>query len=397
MPTPSARSASSSGPQRAVAGVRVAVEGDRAVGQRRRPAAGTASPCRPGRRRRAPGPAAAAAGPPSARRRTVDTCAPIARRPAGHQLGVAGAQRRAAASTGRRPSALSTRARAVIDLEPGRRTRRRDRVGGGRGGPRHGGRVAVSRHVYSLPSACRSVATAVRAAPDCRDGRASVGGACAAGTRRPAERGRPERRCSTRSTTTPTAWSPTTTSRPTDPVPIVRVSRRPATGSLSSARWGLVPHWAPDTRGAARMINARAETVATTPAYARRSPRRRCLVPADGWYEWVRRPGGGKQAYYMTPPDGRCWPSAGSGRRGGPTKSAHVQHASPPRRSRRAGPGARPDAAGAAADAVGGLASPAADAGAICWRRPTTACLSRIGDPAGRAGRRQRPQRRAGS
>jgi putative SOS response-associated peptidase YedK len=47
------------------------------------------------------------------------------------------------------------------------------------------------------------------------------------------------------------------------------------------------------------MINARAETVATTPAYARSFAARRCLVPADGWYEWVRRPSG-KQPYYMT-------------------------------------------------------------------------------------------------
>jgi putative SOS response-associated peptidase YedK len=89
---------------------------------------------------------------------------------------------------------------------------------------------------------------------------------------------------------------------PTDPAPIVRVSSA-GDRVLSRARWGLVPHWAPDTRGAARMINARAETVATTPAYARAFASRRCLVPADGWYEWVRRPGGGKQAYYMTSPE----------------------------------------------------------------------------------------------
>ena len=49
------------------------------------------------------------------------------------------------------------------------------------------------------------------------------------------------------------------------------------------------------------MINARAETVATSRAYAPSFARRRCLVPADGWYEWVRRPDGGRQAYFMTP------------------------------------------------------------------------------------------------
>jgi len=58
------------------------------------------------------------------------------------------------------------------------------------------------------------------------------------------------------------------------------------------------------------MINARAETVATTRAYARPFARRRCLVPADGWYEWVRRDGG-KQAYFMTPRDGSVLAFAG--------------------------------------------------------------------------------------
>lgn len=90
---------------------------------------------------------------------------------------------------------------------------------------------------------------------------------------------------------------------PTDPVPIVRVSDQAGGSVLSVARWGLLPPWAKDARGAAKMINARAETVATTRAYARPFAQRRCLVPADGWYEWVRRDGA-KQAYFMTPADG---------------------------------------------------------------------------------------------
>jgi putative SOS response-associated peptidase YedK len=91
---------------------------------------------------------------------------------------------------------------------------------------------------------------------------------------------------------------------PTDPVPIVRLSRRRSGRVLSVARWGLVPPWAKDTRGAAKMINARAETVATSTAYARSFADRRCLVPADGWYEWVRSASGRKQAYFLTPEDG---------------------------------------------------------------------------------------------
>ncbi|MEH0983438.1 SOS response-associated peptidase [Micromonospora sp. CPCC 205556] len=97
---------------------------------------------------------------------------------------------------------------------------------------------------------------------------------------------------------------------PTDPVPLVRVL--PEGGrALSVGRWGLVPHWSRSAAGAARMINARAETVATSRAYADPFARRRCLVPADGWYEWVRRPDGGKQPYYMTPRDGSVLAFAG--------------------------------------------------------------------------------------
>jgi putative SOS response-associated peptidase YedK len=115
---------------------------------------------------------------------------------------------------------------------------------------------------------------------------------------------------------------------PTDPVPIVRSAPKSDDSAgvdadrrvLSMARWGLVPGWAKDARGAARMINARAETVATTNAYARSFARRRCLVPADGWYEWVRQDGGAKQAYFMTPRDGEVLALAGlwSLWRGGP-------------------------------------------------------------------------------
>ncbi|MGC5309474.1 SOS response-associated peptidase [Micromonospora zamorensis] len=97
---------------------------------------------------------------------------------------------------------------------------------------------------------------------------------------------------------------------PTDRVPLVRVSPE-GHRSLCVGRWGLLPHWSRSAAGAARMINARAETVATSRAYAGSFARRRCLVPADGWYEWVRRPDGGRQAYYMTPTDGSVLALAG--------------------------------------------------------------------------------------
>ena len=97
---------------------------------------------------------------------------------------------------------------------------------------------------------------------------------------------------------------------PTDPVPVVRVSESRGARVLDKARWGLVPPWAADTRGGAKMINARSETVATSPAFAPSFARRRCLVPADGWFEWVRS-GKERQAYYMTPANGEALAFAG--------------------------------------------------------------------------------------
>jgi putative SOS response-associated peptidase YedK len=97
---------------------------------------------------------------------------------------------------------------------------------------------------------------------------------------------------------------------PTDPVPVVRLSERVDGPVLSVGRWGLVPPWAKDPRVGSRMINARAETLADSSAYARPFAQRRCLVPADGWYEWLGR-ASGKQAYFMTPADGSVLAFAG--------------------------------------------------------------------------------------
>ena len=78
--------------------------------------------------------------------------------------------------------------------------------------------------------------------------------------------------------------------------------------------WGLVPSWSKDRSGAARMINARAESVADKPAYKRAFATRRCLIPADGWYEWRKDPAGAKapkQPFFMTPSDGHGMAFAG--------------------------------------------------------------------------------------
>jgi putative SOS response-associated peptidase YedK len=68
-------------------------------------------------------------------------------------------------------------------------------------------------------------------------------------------------------------------------------------------RWGLVPAWSPEPRTAYSTINARAETVADKPTYRQAFRRRRCLIPADGFYEW-RKAGSHKQPYCIAPADG---------------------------------------------------------------------------------------------
>ena len=80
--------------------------------------------------------------------------------------------------------------------------------------------------------------------------------------------------------------------------------------SLRVMRWGLIPVWAKDMSIGARMINARSETAATTSAFRTSVAKRRCLVPADGWYEW-KRDGKVKQPFFMTRPDGASLAMAG--------------------------------------------------------------------------------------
>lgn len=80
--------------------------------------------------------------------------------------------------------------------------------------------------------------------------------------------------------------------------------------SLDFLRWGLVPSWAKDSSMAARMINARAETVSQKPSFREAFKKRRCLVPADGFYEW-RGEKGAKQPYRILSPDRGLFALAG--------------------------------------------------------------------------------------
>ena len=71
---------------------------------------------------------------------------------------------------------------------------------------------------------------------------------------------------------------------PTDLAPVV--VEHDGARKLRYMRWGLLPHWAKDTKAAARMINARIETVFEKPAYAKYIRRNRCIIPALGFFEW---------------------------------------------------------------------------------------------------------------
>lgn len=95
---------------------------------------------------------------------------------------------------------------------------------------------------------------------------------------------------------------------PTKPVPAVieRFDRR----MLTTLRWGLIPSWA-DAVPAATLFNARIETVADKPAFRDAIRRRRCLLPAEGWYEWARLPDGRRIPHFLTSYDGSVVALAG--------------------------------------------------------------------------------------
>lgn len=79
---------------------------------------------------------------------------------------------------------------------------------------------------------------------------------------------------------------------------------------IRTARWGLVPSWSRDRKGAARLINARIETVTQKPAFKTAAARRRCLVPALGYYEW-QQTGKDKVPHFLHDPDGHLLAMAG--------------------------------------------------------------------------------------
>jgi putative SOS response-associated peptidase YedK len=91
---------------------------------------------------------------------------------------------------------------------------------------------------------------------------------------------------------------------------VIRQHPKEPIRQIASMRWGLIPNWAKSSDGAAGMINARSETAATKPAFRDPMKFRRCLIPADGFYEWARN-GASKQPYCFEVNEGELFAFAG--------------------------------------------------------------------------------------
>ena len=83
-------------------------------------------------------------------------------------------------------------------------------------------------------------------------------------------------------------WGPSYNVAPQTFQPVVRLNRDTGQREIVLMRWGLIPYWSKDAKVGYSTINAKAETVATAPAFREAFRRRRCLVPADAFYEWQK-------------------------------------------------------------------------------------------------------------
>ncbi|GAB4455153.1 MAG: SOS response-associated peptidase [Armatimonadaceae bacterium] len=99
---------------------------------------------------------------------------------------------------------------------------------------------------------------------------------------------------------------------PTQPIAVVVQEASTRERILDGFQWGLIPFWAKDPAIGNKLINARSETVAEKPAYKGLLKRRRCIIPADGFYEWERREGGKvRQPFHFRRRDGNLFGFAG--------------------------------------------------------------------------------------
>jgi putative SOS response-associated peptidase YedK len=96
---------------------------------------------------------------------------------------------------------------------------------------------------------------------------------------------------------------------PTQPIPVIW--EQEARRTVQLVRWGFVPGWVKDPREFPMIINARAESLAEKPSFRDAIKRSRCVVPASGYYEWMKGPDGKKQPYYITREDDEVMAFAG--------------------------------------------------------------------------------------
>jgi putative SOS response-associated peptidase YedK len=84
------------------------------------------------------------------------------------------------------------------------------------------------------------------------------------------------------------SWEPRWNIAPTQPVPVIRQDAKDPKRTFTLLRWGLIPYWAKDASIGFKTINGMSETAAEKPAFRDAMRQRRCLIPADGFYEWLR-------------------------------------------------------------------------------------------------------------
>jgi putative SOS response-associated peptidase YedK len=108
----------------------------------------------------------------------------------------------------------------------------------------------------------------------------------------------------------PVEWSPRYNVAPGQSIVAVRQDAARPVRELVRLRWGLIPAWAKEASIGYKMINARAETAAEKPSFRDAMKRRRCLIPADGFYEW-KKAGGKKLPYCFTMADDAIFAFAG--------------------------------------------------------------------------------------
>ena len=105
-------------------------------------------------------------------------------------------------------------------------------------------------------------------------------------------------------------WEPRYNIAPSQNVGIIRLDREKPKRHFSLARWGLIPYWAKNASIGYKLINARSETITDKPAFREAFESRRCLIPADGFYEW-KRVGAAKQPFHFGLQDDSLFAFAG--------------------------------------------------------------------------------------